>query len=212
MKEKDILIIGAGGFAREVLFLLENNNKKVKEWNILGFVDNERTDNLHGYPIWGTDERLLGFNRAIFVVCAVGNPNLKKKIIERLRPNHNIIFPNIISIDSQGDWNNIIMPEGCIICGGSILTTDIVLGGFVTVNLGCTIGHDTRIGNYSTISPGSNISGNVIIEECVDIGTGCQIIPKGYVEKHAVLGAGTVVISRIPAESTAVGVPARVIK
>ena len=36
---KNIVIIGAGGFGREVQWLLERMNEKEKQWNLLGYID-----------------------------------------------------------------------------------------------------------------------------------------------------------------------------
>lgn len=36
---KDIVIIGAGGFGREVAWLIDDINKNEPTWNLLGYVD-----------------------------------------------------------------------------------------------------------------------------------------------------------------------------
>lgn len=209
---KDIVIIGTGGCGREVLFLLEQNNKKNEQWNILGFIDNEKVGEVHGYPILGNDKYLKDYQDVIHVACGIGSPRLKKKVVERFQDKKNIIFPNLIANGVVGDFDHIRIGQGCIICEGSTLTTDIHLGSFVTINNLCTIGHDAVINDYVTINPGSNISGNVTIGKCTDIGTGCKIIQGQTVGENVILGAGTVVIKEIPSACTAVGVPARIIK
>lgn len=209
---KDIVIIGTGGFAREVLFLLEQNNKKQNEWNILGFIDNEYTGDLHGYPVIGNDDWLKNYSGIIYAACGVGSPKIKRKIVEQFKEKENIIFPNLIANGVVGDFDNIAIGRGCILCEGNILTTDIKLGSFVTVNISCTIGHDTVIGDYVTINPGSNISGNVTLGAEADVGTGSLIIQGKTVGDNAILGAGAVVVRDIPSGCTAVGVPAKIIK
>lgn len=209
---KDIVIIGTGGFAREVLFLLEQNNREHEDWNILGFVDNQHREEVHGYPVLGNDDWLRQYPDTIHVVCGIGSPKLKKKIIEGFRDKKNIIFPNLIANGVAADFDNIRIGQGCILCEGTILTTDIELGDFVTVNLSCTIGHDTVIGDFVTINPGSNISGNVRIGSCADVGTGTRIIQGKTIGDSVILGAGAVVTKDIPSGCTAVGVPAKIIK
>lgn len=209
---KDIVIIGTGGCAREVLFLLEQNNQKQKVWNILGFIDNKNSGEVHGYPILGNDDFLREYQGEIHAVCGIGSPILKKKIVERFQNDDNIIFPNLVANGVIADFENIDIGQGCIICAGSILTTDIKLGNFVTINMSCTIGHDVIIGDYVTINPGSNISGNVTINNCADIGAGTKVIQGKCIGEAAILGAGAVVVQDIPSGCTAVGVPARIIK
>ena len=76
----------------------------------------------------------------------------------------------------------------------------------------CTIGHDAIIDNFVTVNPSVNISGNTHICSGCNIGTGTQIIQGLTVRKNTVLGAGAVVNKELPANCTAVGIPAKVIK
>lgn len=99
--------------------------------------------------------------------------------------------------------------EGCIICAGCILTTNIKVKDYVTFNLQCTVGHDTVINKYSAFMPTCNISGEVNIAEGVYCGTGVKIINLTSIGEYSTVGAGAVVTKPIPAKCTAVGVPAK---
>lgn len=79
---KDIVIVGTSGCAKEILFLLEENNKREKEWNILGFIDCDKNQTDLRYPVLGDDVWLLKQKRKLAVVIAVGSPSLKKKLYE----------------------------------------------------------------------------------------------------------------------------------
>ena len=92
------------------------------------------------------------------------------------------------------------------------MTTNIELGCHVIVNLACTIGHDSILEDFVTIAPGVNISGNVTIGTGTDLGTGSKIIQGISVGSWTVVGAGAVVNRELPANVTAVGVPAKIIK
>lgn len=210
----DIVVVGASGFAKEMLFLLKNSkNVDGSEWNICGLVDETyiRKEKISGHSILGNDEWLLNYKNEINVVIGIGDPKKKMEIVEKLKQNKNIMFPNIIA-QSVRKGDDIQMGEGCIICDMNILTTDIKLGDFVTLNLSNTIGHDTQVGNYVTINPGCNISGNVQIEDKVLVGTGSKIIQGIKIGEESILGAGTVIVRDIEKRCTVVGNPGRVIK
>ena len=60
--------------------------------------------------------------------------------------------------------------------------------------------------------PACNISGEVNVAGGVYCGTGVKIINLISIGEHAIIGAGAVVAKPLPANCTAVGVPAKVIK
>ncbi|MCF6138826.1 acetyltransferase [Pseudalkalibacillus berkeleyi] len=208
---KDIVIIGAGGFGREVAWLIEEINRVNKEWNIVGFVDdNEKIQGteVSGYKVVGDIEWLK--EQKVNVACAIGDPITKKKTIESLNGSKIsfpvLIHPSVIYSDRVG------FGAGSIICAANILTTDIQIGNHVIINLDCTIGHDATLGNYTTILPSVNVSGNVVTKECVSVGTGSAIIQGVTIGENTVVGAGAVVVKELPANCTAVGAPANPIK
>lgn len=207
---KDIVIVGANGCAKEILFLLEENNKIEEEWNILGFVDCEKEQTNLKYPILGDDDWLMKQTRELAVVIAVGSPILKKKLYEMYSTFSNLYFPTIISKHA------LVGPchfgKGCVVCNNCTLTVDVSLGNFVTVNIGTTICHESSIGDYTTLAPGVNVSGNVDIGNNCDIGVGSKIIQNISIGNDVVVGAGTVVIRNVNDKCTVVGDPARKIK
>lgn len=103
----------------------------------------------------------------------------------------------------------ISLGKGVILCAGSILTVDVAVQDFAAINLACTVGHDAVVGAYATIAPGVLISGNVTVGEGADVGTGTRIIQGVDVGAWSIVGAGAVVARQVPANSTAVGIPAK---
>lgn len=208
---KDIVIIGAGGFGREVAWLIEDINKEKLEWNIVGFVDDNESiqgSEINGYKVVGNINWLK--EQELFVVNAVGDPITKKIVMDKLDGSKNqypvLIHPSVI-------YSQLVnFGEGSIICAGTIITVNIEIGKHVIINLDCTIGHDANIGDYSTILPSVNVSGFVKTEECVSVGTGSAIIQGVNVGKNTVIGAGAIVVKDLPANCTAVGSPAKPIK
>lgn len=208
---KDIVIIGAGGFGREVAWLIEDINKKNIEWNIIGFVDDDEAiqgTEINGYQVLGNIDWLK--KQELFVVNAIGDPIIKKKVMNRLNGSKNqypvLIHPSVIYSESVN------YGEGSIICAGNIITVNIEIGKHVIINLDCTIGHDANIGDYSTVLPSVNVSGFAKIGECVSVGTASAIIQGVSIGKNTVVGAGGIVVKDLPANCTAVGSPAKPIK
>ena len=209
---KKIAIVGAGGFAREILTLINDINKVTPLYEVVGFVDSGKSNTIHGLPVIGDDAEINATKEPFSLVIAVGEPHLKEKI-HRKFTNPLISFPTLIHPSVIiGDKGSVIIGKGCIICAGNILTTDIKLHKFVTLNLACTVGHDTEIADYSSFMPSVNISGEVNVGKGVYVGTGAKIINQVEIGEGTIVGAGAVVAKSLPANCTAVGVPAKPIK
>ena len=211
---KDLVIVGASGFGREVAWLVERINQKEATWKILGFVDdnNEIQGKLiNGYKVIGKTNSLIGYSDAYYV-CAVGVSKTRKAIIERIKG----IMPDIkfaTLIDPSVELSNLVnIGEGTIICAHTILTVNIEIGCHVIINLDCTVGHDAVLKDFVTLYPSVNVSGATEIGRCSELGTGMQIIQGKTIGDNSIVGAGAVVVKDIPANCTAVGSPAKPIK
>ncbi len=211
---KKIYIIGAGGFGREVAWLIERINHNHKEWDIQGFLDdnNEKHGQPEGhYRVLGGCDILKECKEEVWAVCAVGSAHVRKKIINRVMQYENVKFATLID-PSVLYSDSVKIGEGTIVCAGCILTVDISIGRHVLINLDCTVGHDAVLEDFVTVYPSVNISGNVFLGANAEVGTGCHIIQGISIGEEAILGAGSVVIRDIPDKCTAVGSPAKVIK
>lgn len=208
---EDIYIFGAGGFGREVAWLVERINKIKPIWNLKGFIDDDES-------LWGAledDYKVLGGSEYLkevknpWVVCAVGASKTRKAIIEKIQSF--VKFATLIDPDAKIS-DRVEIGEGSIICAGNIITVDIAIGKHNIINLDCTIGHDAVLADYVTLYPSANISGCTDIGECCELGTGIQIIQGKKIGACSIVGAGAVVIRDIPENCTAVGNPAKPIK
>lgn len=216
MEPRDIVIIGNGGFGREVLELIRDINIYSRNpYNIIGFLNNDPTtwgNNCNGIPILG-DESVLDTLGKISVVVGIGDPQVKRKVVEKLNGKvsfPNLIHPSVIASKNVSGGNSI--GKGNIITAGNILTCNISIKNHAMINLACTLGHDSVINDYVVVSPGVNISGNVIIKEGAYLGTGCTILENKIIGSWSVVGGGALVNTDIPDNCTAVGIPAKVIK
>lgn len=207
---KDIVIIGAGGFGREVQWLIEEINTKANLWNFLGFVDDNVPKNtlVNGSKVIGDVNWLI--EQEVNVVCAIADPIIRRHVLTKLDSSKNT-YPILIHPDVHiSKFVNI--GEGSIICAGSIITVNITIGRHVIINIDTKIGHDATIGDYSTLLPSVNISGHVTVGEEVSMGTGSKIIQNLSIGKNSIIGAGAIITKNIPENVVAVGVPARPIK
>ena len=209
---KNIVIIGAGGVGREVSLIIEKINKLKATWNLIGFIDdniNSWNKVINGYPVIGGINCLETLPSDTYVVIAIANYNVKKKIVNKI--NNKFKFATIID---PRVWihDYITIGEGTIIYEGVILTANIELGNHVIVSPKCGIGHDSIIKDYVSLLWNVNVSGNDVIEEGVMMGSGSTVIQGKRIEKGSTVGAGAVVIDDIDSYSTVVGVPAKVIK
>lgn len=211
---KDLIIFGAGGFGREVAWLVERINAQSPAWTLLGFLDDDpamQGRTVNGCPVLGGAEAAADYPEAFFV-CTAGASAVREKIVTRLRSlSPGIRFATLI--DPGAELSSLVkVGEGSIICAHSILTVNIDVGCHVIINLDCTVGHDAVLEDLVTLYPSVNVSGAVRVGRRTELGTGAQIIQGKRLGENVIVGAGAVVVSDIPADCTAVGCPARPIR
>lgn len=208
---KKLLIIGAGGFAREVIWLVKEINMRHKEWDFWGYIEYKENigKSINGYSILGDIEWLNSLNEEVFIVVAIGNGKVRENIIKSI--DRKIRIATLIHPDILIDSTNKI-GEGSILCKGAIVTVNTDIGKHVIVSIDSTVSHDAILRDYTTILPGTHISGNVVIGEKTTVGAGTVVIEKILIGSESIIGAGTVVIKNVDSNCTAVGNPARVIK
>jgi sugar O-acyltransferase (sialic acid O-acetyltransferase NeuD family) len=208
-----MIIIGAKGFAKEVLEVLHQQN----DLENLVFYDDINLDR----PMFLYDKftilKSISEAKKHFdsvdkrFTIGIGKPVLRKKLYDKFTE----IGGKFVSLISPhaiiGHFGNTI-GEGCNIMAGTIITNDVIINKGVLVNLNCTIGHDCEIGNFVEMSPGVHISGNCFLGDYSVIGTNASVLPKIKIGKNVIVGAGSVVTKNLPDNCVAVGIPAKVIK
>ncbi len=196
---KENVLIGAGGFAREIKAHINNLEMKC-------FIDDEyfvpNDDNIH---------KLSDFNpQTMNALIAVGNPNDRKGLVERM-PSDTEYF-TYIHPSAQILDDNIYIDEGSIITANCILTTNMKIGKHAHLNLSSTVGHDCVIGDYFTTAPGAKISGNCEIGNSVYIGTNASVKQGIRICDFVTIGLNAGVVKHITESGTYIGTPANKIK
>ena len=208
---KDLIIIGVGGVGREAALIAEEINEQDKQWNILGFVDdNEDVQNtyINGYLVLGRSDYLQNYDKEVYVVCAISNYKVKRQIISKVKANSHIKFATLIHPSVKLN-KHIKIGEGCIVYQNVIMTVNIEVGDHVIISPKCGIGHDSVIDNYVTLLWNVNVSGKVKIKEGATMGSGSTVIQGLTIGEGSFVGAGACVIRNVDDDKTAVGVPTR---
>lgn len=208
-----MLVIGAKGFAKEVLQTLHDND----ELNNLTFYDDVNeglgTHFYNVFPILKNKKEAENYFTEIdnrFTI-GIGSPILRKKLFLDFNSIGGKFTTTISNSAIIGSYGNVI-EEGCNIMARVVITNDVIIGKGCIINQISSIGHDTIIGSFSEICPNVSISGNCKLGESVFVGTGAIILPGVTVGNGVVIGAGAVVAKDLPDNCVAVGIPAKIIK
>ena len=205
---KNLIIVGAGGFGRELLLWVKDINRVSNKWNIKGFLD----DNLGAlenytcdYPVIGKIEDWEPSEDEVFA-CAIAEPKIKEKVVKTLK-SRGAIFEQIIHPRASiGEFNDI--GEGSVIYPNAVLTVNIEIGNFVTI-LSSGIGHDCTIEDYTTISSFCGVNGKVKIGKRVFLASNVVIVPGKSIGDDSFIGAGSVVIRSVKKGSKVFGNPSK---
>lgn len=202
---KPLVIVGAGGFAREVLWLARRQGRE-----IAGFlVDDDALQGqlINDVPVIGKSADWARFPDTSLVI-AIGAPRARMSVAMRLKSQGQPDFATLVDPAAIVGDRVSIMP-GAMICAGVICTTDIRIGEHAILNLNSTVGHDTVFGDFVTVAPNASISGNVVLGTGTEIGTGAALREKIVVGDGALVGMGSVVTRDVAPNSVVVGNPAR---
>ena len=204
---KELIIVGAGGFGRELLQWAKEINALNPLWNIRGFLDDIKVipENGCSHSIIGTIKDWSPQPNQIFA-CAVGDPRSKEKVVTLLK-SRGAVFENIIHPTAIIGENNLI-GEGLIMYPNARITVNCTIGSFVSI-LSAAIGHDVHIGDFSTISSFSTITGDVHLGRRVFVGSNATIIPHLRIGDDVYMGAGSVVVNNLKEGARVMGNPAR---
>ncbi|KGK16171.1 acetyltransferase [Vibrio navarrensis] len=205
-----MVILGAGGFAKEIATVLLWNKYK---GNIVFFDNTEGKIDpsiMASFTVLRSDSELFTYlkNENSEFCLGVGKPELRYKLHE-LGLSCNGKLKTLISEDALVGSIDVNIGKGTVILSGVTITASITIGKCCVINKNTIISHDVTVGDYVEISPGARLLGNVQVGDYSIIGTNAVILPKVKIGKNCIIGAGSVVTKSIPDNSIVMGVPAK---
>lgn len=210
-----IYVVGAGGFGRETLDVIEAHNRAHQQdvLEVAGVIDDNPSQQSlshlkqRGYLWLGSLDHVIQASPPARFVLGVGHPSVREDIDVKLTAAgwsaHTVIHPaaTIGSVRTIG--------EGSVICGGVQLSTNTVLGRHVHLNPNSTVGHDAILEDYVSVNPGAIVSGHVRVGRRTLLGAGSVILQGLRVGSGATVGASACVTREVLEGEVVVGVPAR---
>ena len=211
MTPGQLLLVGAGGFARETLELIRALNRRDPTWNVLGLLDDDERrhgEQVHGVSVIGPSAAAHDYPEAM-VVCSVASP---RDPLRRLRlvaglglPEERyatLVHPAAVVPESAS------IGPGSVLHATTVLTADVALGAHVAVMPAVVLTHDVRVEDGVTFGAGVNCAGSVVVERGAYIGSGALLREGIVVGAGSTVGMGAVVTRSVPPGDVWVGVPA----
>lgn len=206
---KRCLIVGAGGFGREVLsWVLAMANP---EWNIVGFLDSN-TSALDGknmpLGVVGDPATWEPQSDEVFL-CGIGDSGTRLRVCGELRERGarfvSVVHPTVTL------GLNASIGDGCVVAPHAVISVNATLDDFVLVNIAASVGHDTVVGAGATISSHCDLMGYARLGRGAFMGSHSCVLPSIIVGEFATVGAGSAVVRKVAARTTVMGVPAQLL-
>jgi sugar O-acyltransferase (sialic acid O-acetyltransferase NeuD family) len=207
-----LLLVGAGGFARETLELVCAVNAQAPTWRVIGLLDDDARMHgrrIHDVPVIGPSEAAHDHADALVALCVAspGNPTGRCALAARLGLGREryatLVHPAAVVPRSA------TIGAGSVLHAATVLTADVRLGPHVAVMPAVVLTHDDEIGEGVTFGAGVRVAGGVTIEDGAYVGSGALLREHVVVGRGAVVGMGAVVTRAIPAGEVWAGVPAQ---
>ena len=209
---KDLYIIGGGGFASEVLFVIERIQQQSKKWNNIFVVDDTRNagDKIRTYEIKGDIDYLIRLKEDVDAVLTINSPAVRRSVVEKIKKGkENVSFPNIFDTSSIIDDEYLSIGEGNVIMHYVVLSTHLTIGNFNMFNSYTGIGHDTVMGDFNSFNPRVAISGRVTIGNENSFGLCSSVLQNKSIGSNNDIWLNTAILKNIKDGMTYFGSPAK---
>lgn len=197
---KDLIILGAGGEALEILKVVTLINKVNKEWNVIGFLDDNLSiigQEFNGIKVLGTILDSNKFSNAYFI-SSIGHPDrpmLREEVRNKISFSDSkfatIIHPSAVICES------VKIGYGCFIQSNCTISTNSFIGNNVLISNGSTIGHESKIDDGTVIGLGVKITSDVIIGKSVYVGPGAVFTNEITIGNNVLIGIGAIVTENV---------------
>lgn len=210
-----LVVIGAGGFGRETLDVVEAVNRAASEpiFDLLGVIDaSPSAENIarlaaREVAYLGTEISWLQANRCAKYLIGIGNPTVRERVDQELSAAGLVAATAVHPSATVG--SAVTIDVGTIICGGVQVSTNVTIGRHVQLNPSVTIGHDCVLNDFVSVNPAATISGEVILGMRSLIGAGAVVLQGLALGADALVGASACVVRNVESSRTVKGVPAR---
>ena len=203
-----LIIVGAGGFGKEVLQWAIDCNRENEKWEIKGFLDPNSIEKkeINGIPILPFDDDSYTIQEEDVFVCAIGDCNIREKVSKKLEQRGarfiSIIHPTALISDTAE------IGKGTVICPHAVISPDARIGEHCIVNIKSVVAHESRVGAFSILCCFCDVTGNCNIGKRVFMGSGSRVIPSKKIGDDVYIGAGSVVVSNLKKGGKVFGNPA----
>jgi sugar O-acyltransferase (sialic acid O-acetyltransferase NeuD family) len=208
-----IIIYGAGGFGKDIHFMLDTINQLKPTYDIVGFIDDNESKGsiINDKPVLGGLSAIDSFKEKINIVFSMSNTVIVKKLYESIR-NPNVKYPNIIHPSANVDEKYTKMGIGNVFNIGCVVSRNAEMGNFNSFNNGAAIGHDVSLGSFNHFGPNVQISGGVKIGDHNSWGLNSAIIQYKNVGSGNTIGAYSLLIKNLSDDNSVFGIPATISK
>jgi len=206
-----LVLVGTGGLGRETLWALRaldpGSERPAPE--VLGFLTSRAEQHgadVCGLPVLGAESWAIG-RSDVAVVCCVGDPRLRRRLVERFEregvPLATVIHPTVAMSE------HVEIGPGCILGARAVVTSQVRIGRCVVIGAGAVVSHDCALEDFATLAPGVVLAGGVQVGYGAELGVGATAIPGQVIGRGALVGAQAAVVDAVEANTVVAGVPAR---